>query len=126
HTGDPDHTQRAPTTEWRDPAAKPAPLPLSRFGIARHPLDSRIYRRQGRDSTRFSAIFELIPQTFVMPLADFAREVPDFNPRQLASIRLLFDKTVAGTVVVENVGLSNPKERAVPASPATEGDVGGV
>src|SRR4030095_9765630 len=109
------------TIELTDTAGKTARLPLSRFGIARHPLDSRIYRRQGRDSTRFSAIFELIPQTFVMPLADFAREVPDFNPRQLSSIRLLFDKTVAGTVVVENVGLSNPKDRAVLASPAREG-----
>ena len=115
---EPDQTPVDLTVELTDAAGKIARLPLSRFGIARRPLDTRIYRREGRDATRFATIYELIPQTFVMPLADFARQAPDFNPQQLASIRLLFDKTVAGTVVVEHVGVSTPKTTAVLASPA--------
>ena len=41
-----------------------------------------------------------------MPLADFAKASPDFDPTHLRSIRLLFDKTVAGTVVVSDIGIS--------------------
>jgi dienelactone hydrolase len=115
---EPDLTPIDLTVELTEAAGKTARLPLSRFGIARRPLDTRIYRREGRDATRFATIYELIPQTFVMPLADFARAAPDFDPRQLTGIRLLFDKTVAGTVVVEHVGLSTPKTAAVLASPA--------
>jgi hypothetical protein len=113
---EPDLTPVDLTIELTDSAGHVARLPLSRYGIARHPLDARIYRRAGRDASRFSTIYELIPQTFVMPLADFARTAPDFDPRQLASIRLLFDKTVAATVVVEHVGLSTPRDPAFLAS----------
>jgi hypothetical protein len=52
-----------------------------------------------------------------MPLADFATAEPTFDPRQIASIRLVFDRTVAGTVVVEHVGLSTPKDPAFLSSP---------
>ena len=40
-----------------------------------------------------------------------------FDPRQLKSIRLLFDRTEAGTIVLEHVGLSTPADRAFLASP---------
>ena len=97
-----------------------AHVPLSEYGLARHPLDARIYRRAGRDATRFTNIYELIPQTFVMPLADFAKAAPGFDPRQIKSIRLLFDKTEAGTIVLEHVGLSTPTDRAFLASPVVK------
>ncbi|MCR4373301.1 MAG: hypothetical protein NUW22_00455 [Acidobacteria bacterium] len=70
-----------------------------------------------RDAQRFSNIFELIPQTFVMPLADFAQASPEFDPRQLATIRLVFDRTEAGTIVLEHVGLSTPTDAAFLAAP---------
>ena len=94
------------------PANNVARLPLSQFGMARKPLDARVYRRAGRDASRFSNIYELIPQTFVMPIAAFAQVSSDFDPRQLATIRLLFDKTEAGTIVLEHVGLSTPTDPA--------------
>ncbi|MBE3135236.1 MAG: hypothetical protein IMZ55_17355, partial [Acidobacteria bacterium] len=81
------------------------------------PLDARIYRRKGRDAQRFTSIFELIPQTFVMPIADFVESAPEFDPRRLTAIRLVFDRTEAGTVVVEHVGLSTPADPAFLASP---------
>jgi hypothetical protein len=114
---EPDLTPIDLTIELTDQAGHVARVPLSRYGVARHPLDARIYRREGRDATRFSTIYELIPQTFVMPLADFQQAAPDFDPQKLLSIRLLFDKTNAGTVVIEHVGLSTPKDTAVLASP---------
>jgi len=114
---EPDQTPIDLTVELVDTAGHAVRLPLSRFGIARRPLDSKIYRRAGRDAQRFSNIFELIPQTFVMPLADFAQASPEFDPRQLATIRLLFDRTEAGTIMLEHVGLSTPTDPAFLAAP---------
>lgn len=113
----PDQTPIDLTVELVDTAGHVARLPLSRFGIARRPLDSRIYRRAGRDAQRFTNIFELIPQTFVMPVADFVEASPAFDPRQLATIRLLFDRTEAGTIMLEHVGLSTPTDPAFLAAP---------
>lgn len=114
---EPDQTPIDLTVELVDTAGHVARLPLSRFGIARRPLDSRIYRRAGRDAQRFTNIFELIPQTFVMPIADFVTGSPEFDPRQLATIRLLFDRTEAGTIMLEHVGLSTPTDPAFLAAP---------
>ena len=113
----PDETPVDLSIELVDTAGHTAKLPLSQFGIARKPLDSRIYRRAGRDAQRFTNIYELIPQTFVMPVGDFAAGTPAFDPRQLASIRLVFDKTEAGTVVVQHVGVSTPSDPAFLAAP---------
>jgi hypothetical protein len=114
---EPDETPIDLTVEVVDAAGRTARLPLSQFGIARRPLDTRIYRRAGRDAARFTTTFELIPQTFVLPLDEFVRAAPDFDPRQLATIRLVFDRTVAGTVVVQHVGLSTPADPVFLAAP---------
>ncbi len=121
----PDETPVDLTVELVDAAGQSARLPLSRYGVARKPLDTRIYRRAGRDAQRFSTLFELIPQTFVMPLADFAEAAPGFDPGRLATIRLVFDRTEAGTVVVQHVGLSTPADQAFLAAPVPDVASGG-
>ncbi|MEP6618761.1 MAG: MFS transporter [bacterium] len=103
---EPDTIPIAITVELVDSAGHAARLPLSRFGTIRRPLETKVFRREGRDEQRFATTFELVPQTFVMPLADFYAAVPQFNAGQLKTIRLLFDKTVAGTVVVSDIGIS--------------------
>jgi hypothetical protein len=105
------------TIELADGTGRVARLPLSRFGTPRKPLETRIFRRADRDKQRFTNIYELIPQTFVMPVADFVEASPGFDPSSLASITLRFDRTDAGTVVIEHVGLSTPSERAFLAAP---------
>ena len=120
-TADVDLTPVDFTVEVVDSAGHAARLPLSRFGIARRPLDARIYRREGRDARRFTNIYELVAQTFVMPLADFARAAPDFDPRQIAMIRLLLDKTEAGTIILDRVGVSTPVDPAFLAAPIGAG-----
>ncbi len=117
---EPDLTPVDLTVELTDEAGHVAHVALSQYGIARHPLDARIYRRAGRDATRFTNIYELIPQTFVMPLADFTKAAPGFDPRQIKSIRLLFDKTEAGTIVLEHVGLSTPTDPAFLGGPVVK------
>jgi len=114
---EPDQTPLDLTVELVDTAGHVARLPLSQFGIARRPLDTRLYRRAGRDAQRFSTIFEVIPQTFVMPIADFASTSSAFDPRQIATIRLLFDRSDAGTIMLEHVGLSTPTDPAFLGAP---------
>lgn len=99
------------TVELVDAAGNAARLPLSRFGAIRRPLETRIYRRAGRDSTRFQTIFELVLQTYVLPLSDFARASPQFQPAKLRTIRLVFDRTYLGTVVLDDVGMSPAIDR---------------
>jgi hypothetical protein len=112
----PDSTPIDLTVELIDNAGHVARLPLSRFGVARRPLDVRVYRRDGRDAQRFANIYEMVPQTFAMPVAEFERAGSGFDADHLKTIRLLFDRTVAGTVVVEDIGVSLPRDPAFMAA----------
>ena len=94
------------TVELTDAAGHVARLPLSRFGVPRRPLEIHILRRRDEERQRFPTQYELVLQTYVMPIADFARVAPEFDARHLRSIRLVFDRLVAGTVVVDDVGVS--------------------
>ena len=114
---EPDTTPIEITVELVDSAGRSAKLPLSRFGTIRRPLDTKVYRRDGRDEQRFATTYELIPQTFVLPLADFYKASPAFDAGALKTIRLLFDKTIAATVVVSDIGLSTKIDAAFLASP---------
>ena len=114
---EPDTTPIEITVELVDSAGRSAKLPLSRFGTIRRPLDTKVYRREGRDEQRFATTYELVPQTFVLPLADFYKASPAFDAGALKTIRLLFDKTIAATVVVSDIGLSTKIDPAFLASP---------
>jgi dienelactone hydrolase len=112
----PDSTPIDLSVEVVDGAGHVARLPLSKFGVARRPLDVRLYRRDGRDNQRFTSIAEVVPQTFVIPMRDFSAASVGFDPGNLRTIRLVFDRTVAGTVIVESIGLSTPTDAAFLAS----------
>src|ERR1043166_3426281 len=81
-------------------------LPLSRYGAVRRPLEVTVLRRKGRDKANFASLAELIPQTYVIPLADFKAANAAFDPGRLATVRWVFDRTLRGTVVLSDVGLS--------------------
>ncbi|HEY9227500.1 MAG TPA: hypothetical protein VIP11_12675 [Gemmatimonadaceae bacterium] len=94
------------TVELTDAAGKVARLPITRFGVPRRPLEIQILRRASTEKTRFPTQFELVPQTYVMPVSDFAQASPSFDPSKLRSIRLVFDRLVVGTIVVDDIGTS--------------------
>ena len=71
------------------------------------PLEVTVLKRKGRDKSNFASMAEVIPQTYVIPLADFQAASAAFDPSRLATIRWVFDGTRAGTVVLTDVGLSN-------------------
>jgi hypothetical protein len=106
----PDKTPIDFSVEVIDAAGHSAKLPISNYGIARKPLEANVYRRRGRDKARFTNNYELVPQTFILPLADFVKTAPEFDPKTLTTVRLLFDKTAAGTVVIEHIGVTTAKK----------------
>ncbi len=95
------------SVEAVDAAGVAVRLPISRYGVARRPLEATVMRRKGSDKSSFGSLFELIPQTYVIPLADFRAKDPHFDPATLRTIRWVFDGTLAGTVIMADVGLSN-------------------
>ncbi len=94
------------SVELVDTNGRSARLPLSTFGPVRRPIESYVYRRAGRDATRFAARYEQVLHTYVMPLEAFVSAVPGFDPAALSEIRLVFDKTRVGQVHVDDIGIT--------------------
>ncbi len=81
-----------------------ANLPLSRYGPIRRPLETVVRRRNDADG--FDQQWELVLQSFSIPIRDFVAANPILDPSALVSVGLLFDRAEAGTVVVDNIGFS--------------------
>jgi dienelactone hydrolase len=92
------------TVEVVDRTGAEARLPLSHFS----PLPLRLEGQLGKAAfmSPFSAS-EAVLQHFEFPLADFVAVNPAFDSTDLAEIRLVFDRTEAGIVVLDNVGFRN-------------------
>jgi hypothetical protein len=90
-----------------DGAGATAKLPLSRYGAIRRPLESWILMRRDVEKQRFGSQSELVLQTFSLPLADFKQATPALDLSGLREIRFIFDRTVAGTVIVDEIGFAN-------------------
>lgn len=95
------------SVEFVDAAGARALVPLNRYGPVRRPPEMTVRRRAGRDRRQFANLYEQVLQTFTVPLADARAANPQFDPARLVSVGLVFDRTVAGTVIVSDVGLSN-------------------
>ena len=106
-----DTTQVDLSIEVVDASGHAARLPLKRYGKPRRPLEIHLLRRADEERQRFPTQFELVLQTYVLPLADFVQAAPGFDPTHLRSVRLVFDRLAAGTVVVDDIGVSS---RAAP------------
>jgi dienelactone hydrolase len=101
-----DTTTIALTVEVVDANNVTARLPLTRYGMPRRPLETHVLRRADREKTQFANTYELVLQTYVLPLADFVAASPQFAPDKLRSIRLVFDRSPAGTIILDDVGVS--------------------
>jgi dienelactone hydrolase len=101
----PDTTPVDLSVELVDAAGATARVALSQFGKPRRPLEITVYRRKGRDKSAFPNPYELVLQTYVMPIKEFAR-AGAFDASRVRTIRLVFDKTRVGQVVVDDIGFS--------------------
>ena len=87
-----------------DADGESASVRLSDYGPIRRPLETAVRRRN--DAESFDNQWELVLQSFSIPLADLVDVNPDFDPASPREIRLLFDRSAAGTVVVDDIGFS--------------------
>ena len=102
----PDTTAFDLSVEVVDASGTSARLPLSSYGPVRRPVESHIYIRSGRDKLRFGSLSEIVLQTYVVPFADWQRAAPAIDLDRVARVRFVFDRTPAGTIVLDNIGFS--------------------
>lgn len=95
------------SVEVSDAAGVTARVPLSRYGPIRRPLEISILRRKDLERGRFSDNYDLVLQSFSIRLADFRNVNARLDLMRLRAIRLVFDRTYRGTVVMDNIGFSN-------------------
>ena len=93
--------------EVTDAGGRTSSVFLSAYGVVRRPLESYVYRRAGRDKQRFANVYEIVLQTYAIPLADFARATPGFDAARITRVRWRFNRSIAGTIILDNIGFSN-------------------
>jgi dienelactone hydrolase len=87
--------------------------PLADFGPLPPPLPAQLTKADwvaaapGIQMT-LATPYERVDQTFDLPLAAFVAANPDFAPRQLTTITVLFDGAAAGQVMLDEVGFRQP------------------
>ncbi len=98
------------TVEVVDLAGNRGRVALSDYGAIRRPLEISILRRGDIEEDRFPQRWELVLQSFSIPLADFRTSEPRLNLQRLSEVRLVFDRTPAGTVAVDDIGFAELDE----------------
>ncbi|HSM05038.1 MAG TPA: hypothetical protein VK858_10440 [Longimicrobiales bacterium] len=94
------------SVEISDGQGRSARVPLSRYGPIRRPLDITIWRRQDQEDDAFADRSEVVLQGFEIPLADFLAEEPALDLASLGAVTLVFDRSPAGEVLVDDIGIS--------------------
>ena len=80
---------------------------LSDYGAIRRPLDTWILRRSDQERERFTDHWELILQTYSIPLEDFKAQNQRLDLGRLMTIRFVFDRSHAGEVSIDQIGFSD-------------------
>jgi hypothetical protein len=106
-------TEKAPShpldlsLELRDREGNHARIPLSSVGLIHPPLDVRISKWKWLEKKYFSVFSERILQTFEIPLSQFSQANPAFDPCKLKSIRFVFDRSLTGEIMLDDIGISS-------------------
>jgi dienelactone hydrolase len=90
-----------------------ARLPLSHFGSLAPALPARLTKAEWIAAAKGYEIdtptpYERLPQTFDLPLDEFAAVNPDFRAENLSEIRIRFAGQDAGKVMIDDMGFRNP------------------
>ncbi|MEM7416128.1 MAG: hypothetical protein AAF389_11565 [Gemmatimonadota bacterium] len=93
--------------EITDAAGQTARVTLSEYGALRRPLDPYVMRRGDLEANRFQTHWELILQSFSIPLEDFLADNADVDVRALERVSFVFDQVHAGEVVIDQIGFSD-------------------
>lgn len=93
--------------EIADASGNTARVTLSRYGAIRRPLETFVMRRADREESRFQSNWEMILQTYSIPLQDFIADNRAIDIGNLASVSFVFDQVHAGEVAIDQVGFSD-------------------
>jgi len=93
--------------EIADASGNTARVTLSHYGAIRRPLETYVMRRADREEARFQTNWELILQTYSIPLEDFIADNRSIDLSHLASVSFVFDQVHAGEVSIDQVGFSD-------------------
>ncbi len=96
-----------------DAKGEEASLVLSDYGPIRRPLQMDILRRRDLEQQQYEQNYELVLQTFSVPLADFADQNTELDLRRLSDIRLIFEPAMKGSVIIDDIGISFMREAFV-------------
>ena len=95
------------SVELEDAMGMVARVTLSDYGAIRRPLDTWILRRADQERARFTDHWELILQTYSIPLGDFKAQNQGLDLGQIMTIRFVFDRVHAGEVSIDQIGFSD-------------------
>jgi hypothetical protein len=93
------------TIEVTDDNGVSVSVPVRKYGVPRRPLEVRILRRASMEQQRFANKFEIVLQSYVIPVADLVAVAPSFNASRLHTVRFVFDRAIWGQVLLDDVGL---------------------
>jgi dienelactone hydrolase len=94
------------SVEVEDATGRTARLAVGDYAPIRDPLKITVLRRRDREAQRGGASSELVLQSVDIPVADFVAANPDLDPASIRAVRLVFDRSESGEVVVDDVGFS--------------------
>ncbi len=112
------------TVEVADAEGRVAALPVSRYGAVRRPLDATVLRRGDMERRNFARIYEFVLQSYTIPLADFRQATPSLDLTRLRTVRFLFDRTPAGSIILDEVGFTTGDAPYRVAGPMSGGRAG--
>lgn len=95
------------SVEVEDASGRMARVTLSDYGAIRRPLETWVMRRKDLEEDRFADHWELVLQTFSIPLADFAAANGSLDLSRLRAVRFVFDRVHAGEVAIDRIGFSD-------------------
>lgn len=95
------------SVEVVDADGETARVTLSDYGALRRPLETYVMRRADLEATRFQDHWELILQTFSIPLEDFLADNRALDVRSIRGVSFVFDQVHAGEVVIDQIGFSD-------------------
>lgn len=79
-------------------------VPISEIYPIHPPLITRLSKIRRRERFGMLRDFEQVMQTVRVPLSRFVEANKDFNPERLSTIRLAFNQSPQGEIVLDNVG----------------------
>lgn len=85
-----------------DAQGREARLPLSHFSLLQPPLPARLGKA---DFMSILPLTEIVFQSFEFPLATFTAVNPDLDPHTIGQVQFHFDRTPAGVVALDEIGL---------------------